>query len=66
MSVNNAVNLKKYAGHCCPNKEAAMINIVVSLTCTTYLCGAFIALYNSSELRAMRRKHRVFNIEGYY
>ena len=24
-------------------KEAALVSIVVSLTCTAYLCGAFIA-----------------------
>ena len=28
----------------CPGKEAALVSIVVSLTCTAYQCGALIAL----------------------
>ena len=28
----------------CPGKQAALVIIVVSLPCTTYLCGAFIVL----------------------
>ena len=28
----------------CPGKEAAMGILVVSLTCTAYLCGALIVL----------------------
>jgi len=42
----------------CPGKEAALVNIVVSLTCAAYLCGALIALCEmlralSHELRAV-------------
>ena len=48
-----------YAGHkklveCCrgyvfcPNKEAALGSIVVSLTCTTYQWGTLIALYKDT------------------
>ena len=29
----------------CPSKEASMGSIVVSLPCTTYLCGSFITFY---------------------
>ena len=28
----------------CPGKEVALIIIVVSLTCTSYLCGSLIVL----------------------
>ena len=43
----------------CPGKEAALVSIVVSLTCTAYQCGALIALCEmlralSHELRAVR------------
>ena len=38
------VQHKNYKQVCCPNKEAAMGIIVVSLPCTAYLWGAFIAL----------------------
>ena len=33
----------------CPCKEAALVSIVVSLPCTAYLCGTFIAWQISSE-----------------
>jgi len=29
----------------CPGKEAALGSIVVSLSCTAYLCGALITIY---------------------
>ena len=34
----------------CPGKEAAMVIIVVSLSCTVYLWGAFIALCTKSQI----------------
>ena len=33
----------------CPNKEAAVGSIVVSLPCTTYQCGTFIVLCDKSK-----------------
>ena len=30
--------------NCCPGKEAALGIIVVSLTCTAYLCGSLIGI----------------------
>ena len=36
--------LKKCIQFCCPNEEAALGIIVVSLPSTTYLCGTFLTL----------------------
>ena len=33
----------------CPGKEAALVSIVVSLSCTAYQCGSFIVLCKKSE-----------------
>ena len=38
----------------CPGKEAALGSIVVSLTCTKYLCGAFITLCSKTQLYVCR------------
>ena len=38
----------RHDSHCnfyCPNKEAAMVIVVVSLSCTAYPCGSFIVLW---------------------
>ena len=35
----------------CPGKEAALVIIVVSLTCTAYLCGALIEFYGLHFLK---------------
>ena len=34
----------------CPNEEAAMGIIVVSLPCTTYLCGSLIAFVKAAQI----------------
>ena len=33
----------------CPGKEEALVIIVVSLPCTSYLCGALIAFYTKRQ-----------------
>ena len=42
----------------CPNKEAALVIIVVSLPCTIYLCGSFPALWNT---RSYQRYTNIFS-----